>query len=243
MIERWCAYHTASVEDGKDRRGLDEIVADFAASEVRRALVAELERIEPMSIADEINYIDARLRELRGEEEQSEVAAGSRAPERAENAQADLPAPASSRYTVRRDEHGFAVSINRDGKAIINLVPGAWTNENGGVEEILAALNKPEPANENGSRTSPVLATGQAPALTDADVLERAAESDWIELMAMEYWQTDKKDARVCALAAFLRARLGPVEMDLREIEWHGNQVYSAIALRALSILRGEVKL
>lgn len=64
MMERWCAYHTSSVGAGKDMRGLDEIVADFARAEVRRELVEELERLRRKAL------IDDRLRELHVETEQ-----------------------------------------------------------------------------------------------------------------------------------------------------------------------------
>ncbi len=53
----------------------------------------------PPRLQDVCGALVDELAELPAKYEQSEVAAGSRAPERVENAQADLPAPASSRYT------------------------------------------------------------------------------------------------------------------------------------------------
>lgn len=183
----------------------------------------------------------------------SEVAAG-RAPERVEEAQAKLPAPASSPF----DEAALRAEIVR-----------VWGPAGAHVDlfdTIIAKMNKPEPANENGSRTSPVLATGQAPALSDADVLDRAAKilrdarpaissllssdakacraasdkpaPDWIERMVKDWL-----DGPDVSIAKVIRERLEPVVERLEHVAENTGATWVQLDIeRALSLLRGEAR-
>ncbi len=230
----------AAAKDWRSARTNAEWLYDFAAAEVRRALVEELERLRAcLRVADvyqwpsrdfEIGFtrassnarkaIDARLRELRGETEQgpgnppsagdtaqtaakdagstpapgtynkgwldgwdagvrraelqSEVAAGSRAPERVENAQADLPAPASSRH----DKPGSPATDEASAPKETLRQPGGADLEAVGSERL--TRGSPAPLFDEATlraEIARVWGPAVAPAFSGADVLDRAA---WI---------------------------------------------------------------
>ena len=113
IVAQYDAWST-SVPEFKPRK-CTELIADICAAEIVRELEA-LQKYPPGGMQD--RCVDARLAALRSSHgdasqppegamlgtEQSEVAAGCRAPERVENAQADLPAPASSLRDFVGDE-------------------------------------------------------------------------------------------------------------------------------------------
>ncbi len=73
---------------------------DRAAQEMEAKMDEELR-----AVRDELSVVRESMEAWRFKAEQSEVAAGSRAPERVENAQADLPAPASESAIVSLEPH------------------------------------------------------------------------------------------------------------------------------------------